>query len=114
MAAAGRFHVVALVENLGRLGVSYVKEPRFADWVVGTKKMLGWGGNQHGQLGALRNSSDTLVAVPVEIAWPADKIELIASLECGEFHTVVLTTDGEVWSWGYNGEGQLAILVMTY
>ena len=27
----------------------------------------------------------------------------IASVKCGEFHTVALTTDGEVWAWG-NGE----------
>ena len=35
-----------------------------------------------------------------------EKIEWI-QIECGGYHTVGLTKNGEVYSWGYNGYGQL-------
>src|SRR5438874_2056142 len=33
----------------------------------------------------------------------------LAKVGAGEYHTLLVKTDGSLWSWGYNGWGQLGI-----
>jgi YD repeat-containing protein len=60
-----------------------------------------WGSNDSGQLGdGTTADSDTPVAVA---GLTLDTVAIAA----GMYHTASIDTDGAVWSWGYNGVGQL-------
>ena len=65
-----------------------------------------WGYNTNGQLG-----DGTLVSrnLPVQVKGPGgtDYLTDIASVAVGGFHMAALKTDGTLWSWGFNGDGQL-------
>lgn len=63
-------------------------------WAVGSRN--------HGQLGdgtstALPRLVPTLLPLPTEVV----------GIGAGAFHSVALRSDGTVWTWGYNGSGQL-------
>ncbi|PNW88356.1 hypothetical protein CHLRE_01g025900v5 [Chlamydomonas reinhardtii] len=62
-----------------------------------------FGLNDWGQLGHSRE--DKFVAAPIEVTLP-DPVKAVAA---GGFHTLALTTAGELWAWGMSGEGQLGI-----
>lgn len=57
---------------------------------------MGWGSNDLGQ----RANSAGRVAGPVPLA-------NVISVAAGYFHSVALKQDGTVWTWGWNGMGQL-------
>ena len=61
-----------------------------------------WGWNGNGQLG-LGDASDTPVLTPTRVgsgtSW--------AHVTAGFYHTLALTSGGDLWAWGYNGVGQL-------
>ena len=65
---------------------------------------LSWGANHGGRLGLGDTISDKEVIVPKQVN--ADTISW-AQIECGPFHTVALSTDGEVYTWGCGGAGEL-------
>ena len=74
------------------------------DFVLGItsdKEVYGWGRNDFGQLAKLVND---------DINKP-DKInindKIINEISCGSFHTIVLTSDGMVYGWGNNTNGQI-------
>ena len=62
-----------------------------------------WGSNFHGQLGDGTNESSVLRRDPVQVEGLSDIIAVAA----GESHSVALRSDGTVWAWGSNREGQL-------
>lgn len=74
-----------------------------------------WGWNEAGQLGfpCAELHSNTLSLNEIETVCCLPKVvefekELrVGSVSCGSRHTVVLTEDFEVWSWGWNEYGQL-------
>lgn len=76
--------------------------------VVGTSDggVYAWGWNGSGQLG---DGTDTSRSAPVAVDMSgvlAGKV--VTSVAAGGFaHTVVGTSDGGVYAWGYNNEGQL-------
>jgi len=80
--SAGRAHSLALTRD-GRL------------W--------SWGSNEHGQLG---DAAAPLRPEPGEVAgsWGAPIVDLAA----GDEFSLALASDGSLWSWGANGDGQLA------
>jgi len=82
--AAGQDHTVALT----------------SDGTVWT-----WGGNSHGQLGnGSTTKSSNSVPVPAQVqSLPG----VFLAVAAGEAHTVVLKSDGTVWTWGWNQYGQL-------
>ena len=68
-------------------------------------KLYTWGGNTYGALG---DFTPTTVAgfrsSPVQVgtsSW--------TSISVGEFHALAIRTDGTLWVWGYNAQGQLGI-----
>jgi alpha-tubulin suppressor-like RCC1 family protein len=71
-----------------------------------------WGYNNSGQLG---NGSFTNSASPVYVTYlnPAtNKIEVLKNIkevDAGDWHSIALTSDGNVYVWGYNGYGVLGI-----
>jgi len=62
-----------------------------------------WGANPGGQLGV--NSSNTRVLKPQPVAGPTGWRTISAGLA----HTVGVRTDGTLWAWGANGDGQIAL-----
>ena len=60
-----------------------------------------WGRNSAGQLG---NNSVTNTSSPVQTVSGGTNWRLVA---CGSDHTVAIKTDGTLWTWGYNANGQL-------
>ncbi len=64
-----------------------------------------FGHNGDGQLG--RNQSDGSFAVT---ATPAKVMTGVAAVAAGDRHSLVLKTDGSLWSFGSNGNGELGRL----
>ena len=60
-----------------------------------------WGLNSSGQLGdnSTTNRSSPVQTVDTGTTW--------SSVDCGEDHTAAVKTDGTLWLWGGNGNGQL-------
>ncbi|MCA9716917.1 MAG: hypothetical protein H6713_37210 [Myxococcales bacterium] len=84
--AAGRYFTCALLES---------------------QNVRCWGQNPYGQLG----TASTTQYGDNEPASAAPTVELggvaVAEVSCGEIHTCARTTDGEVYCWGYAGNGAL-------
>ncbi|KAG8585061.1 hypothetical protein GDO81_004882 [Engystomops pustulosus] len=66
-------------------------------------KLYAWGHNGYNQLG---NGNTVQGTVPVRISVDAMK-KRVTQVACGSHHSMVLTTDGEVYTWGYNNCGQI-------
>ena len=62
-----------------------------------------WGYNGYGQLG---NGSYSSNNKPVKLV---AGLTLASALGTGSYHSLAVAPSGEVWSWGYNGNGQLGI-----
>jgi alpha-tubulin suppressor-like RCC1 family protein len=65
-------------------------------------KIFSWGDNTFGQLG---DGTTTQRTIPVFCGAIGGKT--VAAIAAGGNHCLALTTDGLVYSWGYNGYGQL-------
>ena len=63
-----------------------------------------WGLNTYGQLGI---GNTTNQSTPVQVSLPNGKF--VANISLGGNHTLALMTDGTLYSWGYNSNGQLGI-----
>ena len=68
----------------------------------------GWGHGGFGQLGdgifdPLRRPTPVQVKGPGGVGF----LTGVATIAAGEFHSLALKTDGTVWAWGNNGNGQL-------
>ncbi|MCA1789237.1 MAG: hypothetical protein LC667_05085 [Thioalkalivibrio sp.] len=61
-----------------------------------------WGSNDYGQLGD-GSGSDQSTAVPV--AMPPDTF--FDAVKVGDYHSLALDADGNVWAWGRNQAGQV-------
>ena len=82
--AAGFYHTVALTSD---------------------GKVFAWGENDFGQLGdGTYASGTTPVAVDMSGALLGKRVTAIAS---GSNHAVAVTSDGKVFAWGYNHDGEL-------
>ena len=62
-----------------------------------------WGDNGDGQLG-IGDTTDR--HAPVKVSVNGQKIVAVAA---GTYHTAAVTDSGELWTWGYNGYGQLGV-----
>ncbi|TMW68440.1 hypothetical protein Poli38472_005908 [Pythium oligandrum] len=63
----------------------------------------GWGGSTMKGAGGLGHAGGQDEPTPRLLQTLVDQGVPIANVECGEFHTIALSKDGEVWAWG-NGE----------
>jgi alpha-tubulin suppressor-like RCC1 family protein len=64
-----------------------------------------WGQNNFGQLGDGNTANSD---VPVEVGLPAPAVLIFAGGDCKcDGHEMVLLSNGEVWAWGDNDDGQL-------
>ncbi|CAG2176497.1 unnamed protein product, partial [Oppiella nova] len=68
--------------------------------------LYGWGTNNKGQLGiANRSEVDYVEPVAFDLKYIDNKV--IYQISCEYYHTLILTSDGCVYGWGYNRYGQL-------
>jgi len=64
-----------------------------------------WGNNDRGQLA---DNTVTNRKIAVQVWGPASgTLSDIVQADSGYGHTIALKSDGKVWSWGWNGSGQL-------
>ena len=72
--------------------------------VDGDGALYSWGSNIWGQLGlGMPGNGD--VSAPTKVTFPAGV--LIKAVAAANIHPIALGDDGTVWSWGFNGDGQL-------
>ena len=70
-----------------------------------TVRPVSWAYNSMGQLG---NNSNVAVTVPVNVSLTGGLAgKVVLSLAVGGLHTLALTSDGKVYAWGYNADGEL-------
>jgi alpha-tubulin suppressor-like RCC1 family protein len=62
-----------------------------------------WGYNYYGQLGNGENGYDADSFTPVQ----AKDLTGITAIAAGYYHSMALKSDGTVWAWGENSDGQL-------
>jgi hypothetical protein len=63
-----------------------------------------WGNNGSGQLGLGNTTTNTATRSPQQVSGGGNDWAAVA---CGNAHTVALKTNGQLWAWGRNTEGQL-------
>jgi alpha-tubulin suppressor-like RCC1 family protein len=66
--------------------------------------LWGWGANDYGQLG-LGFATGARTLVPTQVG----NFNTWAEVQVGDSHTVARRTDGTIWTWGYNGYGNLGL-----
>jgi len=71
--------------------------------LLADKRVMAWGNNQEGVLGDGSTARRRLK--PVAVAGIGGEVVAIAA---GGSHSLALTAEGTVWSWGWNRQGQLA------
>ena len=64
-----------------------------------------WGSTEGGQLGHEIETEEPSVIKPTRVEYLAKQGIKIAQVSCGEAHTVVLTTEDQVWGWGMSMYG---------
>jgi alpha-tubulin suppressor-like RCC1 family protein len=64
--------------------------------------LWGWGSNSSGEAG-ISASYPSHVNVPTQIGTATNWTDI----ECGSYHSMALNTDDELYTWGYNVQGQL-------
>ncbi|CAB3366826.1 Hypothetical predicted protein [Cloeon dipterum] len=67
--------------------------------------VFAWGANEYGQLGLGTNQGTN---VPTKISGNLDQ-QRVVQVSCGLFHTLTLTSDGQVFSFGSNYFGELGL-----
>jgi alpha-tubulin suppressor-like RCC1 family protein len=80
----------------------FVRDMDVLDRYVGNR-LWAWGHNHAGQLGAndIVHRSSPVQTVSSTVNWK------ILSSTYGAFHNAAIKTDGTLWSWGLNGNGQM-------
>ena len=71
------------------------------------RKLFVWGRNQHGMLGQSAGSP-AKTSSPTQIPggdW--SEFNQTPASSSGAYHTLITKTDGTMWAWGYNAQGQL-------
>lgn len=72
--------------------------------VTGTSQVYAWGRNDKGQLG-LGDTSDRKSPTIIETLWALPVLQLAA----GTYHSAALTSNGFLFAWGSNDQGQLGL-----
>ncbi|QLY40670.1 hypothetical protein HF295_07345 [Hujiaoplasma nucleasis] len=69
-------------------------------------RLLIWGDNYYGQLGNGNNNNSSL-PIDISASFNLQTDEVIQSISLGVVHAGALTNKGNLYMWGYNGEGLL-------
>jgi alpha-tubulin suppressor-like RCC1 family protein len=86
----------------GKIPIQVARGENYTLILMSDRTIYGCGYNIIGQLGT-GNSNNSNILIPMII--PIDKTPI--QVACGYYHTVVLMSDGTIYSCGYNNVGQL-------
>jgi alpha-tubulin suppressor-like RCC1 family protein len=64
-----------------------------------------WGSNAYGELGLGTTGGVNYKSSPNQVG----TLTTWSKISTGHYHTLATKTDGTLWSWGYNGSGQLGL-----
>lgn len=94
------------VAGLGRIDGAALGADHTVAFSSVTNKVYAWGSNYHQQLGSAVANTGTQAysSTPVEVTGLGSGT--ITAVAAGAFHSLALV-DGKVYTWGYNGNGQL-------
>ena len=67
--------------------------------------LWGWGSNAYCQLGLGNSTTSTNFNIPQQVGTDSTWVDI----STGYLHTIGIKSDGTLWSWGYNGNGQLGL-----
>ncbi len=70
--------------------------------ILSRSEIYCWGGGEFGQIG---DGSRIDRFAPTRVIIEGDR--QFVSIESGDFHNCALSSEGEVWCWGWNGYGQI-------
>lgn len=92
--------------NVGFLtDVKSISGGRFQTLVLKNDSTVwGWGYNVNGQLG---DGTTTDRHTPVQVIGLNNSSSYVIAISAGAHHALALKSDGTVWAWGQNGNGQL-------
>lgn len=71
--------------------------------VLNDGTVMAWGSNSSGQLGNGVSGPGTDSATPVAVT----VLQNAVSVAAGQYHSLALTADGQVYAWGFDGDGEL-------
>jgi RCC1 and BTB domain-containing protein len=100
-------------ESSPKLNLKYLNNEFVIDITCGARHSLvltdcgevyAWGENYSGQIG---NSCNNNQLKPIKVK--GFNNERVVMISCGSYHSMALTECGHVFSWGYNGFGQLGV-----
>eukprot|EP01083_Nonionella_stella_P297353 1009844_1 len=96
-----------MIESIKDLCISYISCGYNHNFLIETTgKVFVFGRNRSGQCGTGSYDYDVPIKVPTEIDLNLNDDEIL-TVDCGSTHTLILTTNGKVWSVGYGSEGAL-------
>ncbi|XP_036996962.2 probable E3 ubiquitin-protein ligase HERC6 isoform X1 [Artibeus jamaicensis] len=98
-----RSEPIRALETLRVVLVSCGKEHSLA--VCHKGRVFAWGAGSEGQLGT--EEFKEIIFTPKKIKTLTDK--KIIQVSCGDYHSLALSEDGQVFSWGKNSHGQLGL-----
>ncbi|MCF7924787.1 MAG: hypothetical protein K9L64_06775, partial [Candidatus Izimaplasma sp.] len=75
--------------------------------ITSKERILLWGSNSRGELGD-GTMEDSLLPVDITEEFNLAENELVKTLQLGEKFSFLLTTEGRIFSWGWNFSGRLA------
>jgi alpha-tubulin suppressor-like RCC1 family protein len=77
---------------------------RHSSALLSNGQVWGWGYNINGQIGNGTTTTTGCGCIPTPTQ---STISNVVQIEAGGYHTLALRSDGTVWAWGYNLNGQL-------
>lgn len=75
-------------------------------------KVMAWGDDYYGQLGLGGTPFPGIQPAPLQIS--ANSLSNVSALAAGAWHSLALTSDGAVKSWGWNSSGTLGLGYTTF
>jgi hypothetical protein len=112
-ANTGRYRDAPFVNGLGDIG-SQLHDHALA--LTSGGKVWAWGENRDGELGngtlGIAVTNPLVDSAPVSrpvlvLVGPGTPLTGVVAIAVGGAHSMALRRDGTVWTWGYNGSGQL-------
>jgi RCC1 and BTB domain-containing protein len=71
-------------------------------------ELFSWGHNGYGQLGV----GNQFGVTPIQVSLGISNVKVI-QVACGSHHSLALTSDGDVFAWGYSNCGQVGLGITT-